>query len=178
MSLQACADIVAKGDRDGFAAVMAAPVEARRILFPVQAFALEVAKAPWASQEPVIAQMRLQFWRDAVEEAEAGKARAHEVAAPLAEAVEAGVPGGPLVALVDAREWDIAREPFADEAEFWAYIDGAGGLIWAAAKGLGAPESAEAGLRGWGRGAALARFFAAVPELESRGLMPLVDGRT
>ena len=78
MSLQACADIVAKGDRDGFAAVMAAPVEARRILFPVQAFALEVAKAPWASQEPVIAQMRLQFWRDAVEEAEAGKARLQE----------------------------------------------------------------------------------------------------
>ncbi|RZV98806.1 MAG: phytoene synthase, partial [Rhodobacteraceae bacterium] len=32
MSLQACADIVAKGDPDRFAAAMAAPVAARRVL--------------------------------------------------------------------------------------------------------------------------------------------------
>ncbi len=178
MSLQACADLVARAGRESFAAVMAAPVEARRILFPVQAFALEVARAPWASEEPMIAQMRLQFWRDVLEEAEAGKARAHEVAAPLAEAVAAGVPVAPLMACVDAREWDIGREPFKDEAAFWAYLDATGGgLVWAAAAALGAGAEAEEGLRAWGRGAALARYFQAVPELESRGRMPLVDGR-
>ncbi|MCO6382287.1 squalene/phytoene synthase family protein [Oceanicola sp. 502str15] len=178
MTLQACADLVARGGREGFAAIMAAPVEARRILFPVQAFALEVARAPWASEEPMIAQMRLQFWRDVLEEAEAGKARAHEVAAPLAEAVAEGVPVAPLMACVDAREWDVGREPFADEPAFWDYLDATGGgLVWASAAALGAGAEAEAGLRGWGRGAALARYFQAVPELEGRGRMPLVDGR-
>ncbi|MBS8228625.1 squalene/phytoene synthase family protein [Vannielia litorea] len=178
MTLQACADLVARSGRETFAAVMAAPVEARRILFPVQAFALEVARAPWASEESMIAQMRLQFWRDVLEEAEAGKARAHEVAAPLAEAVAEGVPVAPLMACVEAREWDIGREPFADEAAFWAYLDATGGgLVWAAASALGARPEAEAGLRGWGQGAALARYFQAVPELESRGRYPLVDGR-
>ncbi|QDC09929.1 phytoene synthase [Oceanicola sp. D3] len=178
MSLQACADLVARSGREGFAAIMAAPVEARKILFPVQAFALEVARAPWASEEPMIAQMRLQFWRDVLEEAEAGKARAHEVAAPLAEAVKAGVPVAPLMACVDAREWDVGREPFADEAAFWNYLDATGGgLVWAAAAALGAGTEAEEGLRHWGRGAALARYFQAVPELESRGRYPLVDGR-
>ena len=126
----------------------------------------------------MIAQMRLQFWRDVLEEAEAGKARAHEVAAPLAEAVAEGVPVAPLMACVEAREWDIGREPFADEAAFWAYLDATGGgLVWAAASALGARPEAEAGLRGWGQGAALARYFQAVPELESRGRYPLVDGR-
>ncbi|SIN96665.1 squalene/phytoene synthase family protein [Vannielia litorea] len=178
MSLQACADLVARAGRESFAAIMAAPVDARRILFPVQAFALELARAPWASQEPMIAQMRLQFWRDVLEEAATGKARAHEVAAPLATAVAEGVPVAPLLACVDAREWDVGREPFADEAAFWGYLDATGGgLVWAAAAALGAGPDAEEGLRAWGRGAALARYLQAVPELESRGRLPLVDGR-
>lgn len=178
MSLQACAELVARAGRDGFAAIMAAPVAAREILFPLQAFALEIARAPWASEEPMIAQMRLQFWRDVLEEAEAGKARAHEVAAPLAAAIGAGVPVAPLAAAVEAREWDIARAPFEDAAALEAYLDATGGgLVWAAAAGLGATCAQEAGLRGWGRGAALARYLCAVPELEARGRVPLVDGR-
>ena len=35
MSLQACAEIVARGDPDRFAAAMAAPVEARKVLLPL-----------------------------------------------------------------------------------------------------------------------------------------------
>ena len=59
---------------------------ARRVLFPLYAFNIEVSRAPWVTAEPMIAEMRLQFWRDVVEEIAAGKPpRAHEVAAPLAE---------------------------------------------------------------------------------------------
>ncbi|MGR3618044.1 MAG: squalene/phytoene synthase family protein, partial [Roseovarius sp.] len=68
MTLQACADLVRRGDPDRFLATMAAPPPARRILFPLYAFNLEVARAPWMVSEPMIAEMRLQFWRDVVEE--------------------------------------------------------------------------------------------------------------
>ena len=68
MSLNACAAIVERGDPERFMAAMAAPVEARRVLFPLYAFNVEVARAPWVTEEPMIAEMRLQWWRDALEE--------------------------------------------------------------------------------------------------------------
>ena len=67
MTVAACAGLVERGDPDRFLAVMAAPPAARARLFPLYAFNLEVARAPWVTQEPMIAEMRLQWWRDAVE---------------------------------------------------------------------------------------------------------------
>ncbi len=74
MSLAACAALVERGDPDRFLAVMAAPAWARARLFPLYAFNLEVARAPWVTEEPMIAEMRLQWWRDVVESA--GRRRA------------------------------------------------------------------------------------------------------
>jgi len=85
VSFEACAGIVQRGDPDRFLATMAAPVEARRVLFPLYAFNVEVARAPWASEEPLIAEMRLQWWADALDEiAKAGTVRRHEVVDALA----------------------------------------------------------------------------------------------
>ena len=84
--LTACAQLVERGDPDRFAAAMAAPVRARAVLFPLYAFNLEVARAPWLTQESMIAEMRLQWWRDALEEIRAGGlVRRHEVVTPLAD---------------------------------------------------------------------------------------------
>ena len=84
--VNACAAIVQRGDPDRFMATMAAPVAARRVLFPLYAFNVEVARAPWVTEESMIAEMRLQWWRDAVEEvAKGGVVRRHEVVTPLAE---------------------------------------------------------------------------------------------
>ena len=84
MTLAACAAIVQRADPDRFMAVMAAPVAARAQLFPLAAFNVEVARAPWVTTAPLIAHMRLQWWQDAVEEIAAGKTpRKHEVVGPL-----------------------------------------------------------------------------------------------
>ena len=85
MSLQACANLVSRADPERFAAAMSAPLEARRVLLPIYAATAEVARAPWMTQEPVIAEMRLQWWRDVFEEIEHGRARKHEVVDALAE---------------------------------------------------------------------------------------------
>lgn len=177
MSLQACADIVRKGDPDRFAAAMAAPVAARRVLFPLYAFNVEVARAPWVASEPMIGEMRLQWWRDALEEIAAGrKVRAHEVTTPLAEVLDRSAAEA-LDKLVAVRRWDLYREPFEDEQHFSMYIRTGGTLMWTAARLLGADLRAADQVTSLGRAAALARFFQAVPELEVRGRVPLVDGR-
>jgi len=180
MSVDACAALVERGDPDRFAAVMAAPVAVRGRLFVLYAFNLEVARAPWVTKEPMIAEMRLQWWRDVVAEAGAGKpARAHEVAGPLASLIrEAGLPVDVADRLVEARRWDVYREAFEDRAAFDAYLeDTGGGLMWLAGRALGAGAGDEAALRSLGRAAGLAGFLRAVPELEARGRVPLSDGR-
>ena len=177
----ACAALVERGDPDRHAAVMAAPVAARGPLLVLYAFNLEVARAPWVTQEPMIAEMRLQWWRDVVAEAGAGRpARAHEVAGPLAVLIrQAGLPVAVLDALVEARRWDVYREPFEDRAALEAYLEDTGaGLMWLAGRALGAGAAAEADLRAVGWAAGLAAYLRAVPELEARGRQPLPEGVT
>lgn len=176
MTLDACAAIVKRGDPDRFAAVMAAPVAARARLWPLYAFNLEVARAPWVTREPMIAEMRLQWWRDVVTEA---RPRAHEVAGPLQGLIRAaGLPVEVLDRLIAARRWDVYSDAFQDKAGFDAYLEDTGaGLMWLAARALGAPDQAEGQVRAFGWATGLANFLRAVPELEARGRLPLVDGR-
>lgn len=173
-----CAALVERGDPDRFLAVMAAPPAARARLFPLYAFNLEVARAPWVAQEPLVAEMRLQWWRDVVENTAAGAARAHEVAEPLHQLIrEAALPLPILDRMVAARRWDCWREPFADRAALEDYLeDTAGGLMWLAALALDAPAGAEAAVRAYGRAAGMAGFLAAAPELLARGRHPLPEG--
>ena len=135
MTVAACAALVQRGDPDRFLAVMAAPVAARARLFPLYAFNLEVARAPWVTQEPMIAEMRLQWWRDTVAAmAGPGAVGAHEVVAPLAEVVRGqNLPLAVLDRLIEARRWEVYREPFADRDAFDAYLEDTGsGLMWLA----------------------------------------------
>ncbi|OYU19932.1 MAG: phytoene synthase [Rhodobacteraceae bacterium PARR1] len=180
MSLDACAALVERGDPDRFAALMAAPVAARGPLAVLYAYNLEIARAPWVTKEAMIAEMRLQWWRDIVAEAAAGKpARAHEVAGPLAALIAQGrVDTAVLDRMAEARRWDIYTDAFADEAALDAYLeDTAAGLTWASAQALGAGPGAEGAVRGYGWAMGLANFLRAVPELEDRGRIPLLDGR-
>ncbi|MEM8957071.1 MAG: squalene/phytoene synthase family protein [Pseudomonadota bacterium] len=176
MSLQACADLVARADPDRFLATMAAPVAARRTLFPIYAFNAEVARAPWVASEPPIAEIRLQWWRDALDEIGAsGAVRAHEVTTPLADVLDPDR-AAVLDRLVAARRWDVYRDPFENAQHFSEYLDATGGgLMWVAAAALGAPRETEATARDAGWAAGLSGFLRAVPELWARGRQPLLD---
>lgn len=173
-----CAELVQRGDPERFLAVMAAPAPLRPALFTVLAYNLEVARAPWVTQESMIAEMRLQWWRDIVSEAEAGReARAHEVAGPLHGLIRTKALGvSDLDAMAAARRWDIYRDPFADWAAFDAHMDATSGALFrVCARSIGAAPcealdhvAYASGVAGWLR---------AVPELEGRGCMPVPDGR-
>ncbi len=180
MTIEACAELVQRGDPDRFLAVIAAPPAARARLFLLYAFNLEVARAPWVTQEALIAEMRLQWWRDVVENAASGAARAHEVAGPLHELIRShSLPIDVLDALIAARRWDVHREPHAGEGDLHAYLDDTGaGLMWLAARVLGAGDEAEAAIRAFGWATAAANYLRAVPDLQARGRQPLPVGVT
>ncbi len=173
--LNACAALVERGDPLRFRCAMAAPVAARRVLFPLYAFNVEVSRAPWVTQEAMIAEMRLQWWRDALEEiAGGGTVRRHEVVTPLAAILNADQ-ARLLDEAVAARRWDIYREAFEDDDHFARYIDQtAGHLMWVAASKLGRAE--EATVRQAAYASGIAAWFRAIPALEDAGRLPLLDG--
>ena len=174
--LIACAQIVERADPERFATVMAAKPAARAVLFPIYAFNVEVSRAPWVTSEPMIAEMRLQWWYDALDEVIAGGAvRRHEVVTPLALAVDADV-ARLLQQVVEARRKDTEPLPFDDGGDFEAYIEATGGaLMEAASRALGDTDGRAARDLGFATG--LASYLLAVPELEARGKAPLPDGR-
>ena len=177
MSFDACAGIVEKGDPERFRAIMAAPLAARHILFPLYAFNVEVTRAPWVTKEAMIAEMRLQWWRDALEEiAAGGTVRKHEVVDALAAVLDAQ---GALCldGLIAARRWDIYNDAFEDQAHFDDYIDATSGhLLWTGARLLGATDDVRT--RDFAYGVGIANLLRAIPALEDQGRKPLINGTT
>ena len=170
----ACARLLERGDAARFRAVMAAPAPVRPKLFAIFAFNLEVTRAPWVTQEPMIAEMRLQWWQDALGEiAAGGDVRRHEVVTPLADALSVQA-AEDLRDLVTARRWDIYREPFTDAGDFGSYLRHTSGrLLRVAAQALGPADSIL--VEDFGSAVGLANFFTAVPALIAAGRQPLLD---
>jgi phytoene/squalene synthetase len=182
ISLAEVADAVRRADPDRFAAAMAAPPERRAGLLALYAVNLEIARAPWASAEPLVAEMRLQWWRDAAGAIGQGRPPAgHAALAALAQAVAAAGldpadAAGLLDAMAAARRSDIWAEPWPDEAALWAHLDAtAGGVMVLAARLLGAPPAADPVVRRFAQGAGMAAWLRAVPAYAARGRTPLPD---
>ena len=117
-------------------------------------------------REAMLGQVRLQWWREALDEVYAGKApRRHETVAPLAEAIRRrALPRGPFDRLLLARERDLDEAPISTMVELETYADGTSGeLIGLALAVLGVddPEVHERGRR-IGRGYALTGILRAV----------------
>lgn len=173
-ALSPCGEMVRQGDPVRFRTALFAPPDAREGLFALYAFNLEIAKIAPMVSEPMIGQIRLQWWRDSLDTIYAGKAvRRHEVVEPLCEMVRAAdVPRGPFDALIDAREWDLDPDFPKDAPALSAYLrDTAGSLAVLGVRALGGAADAVAQDAGFGIGAA--RYLAAVPVLAMQGAKPL-----
>ncbi len=178
MSVDACAAMVARADPDRFASAMTAPLAARGDLMVLYAFNLEVAKAPWVTSEPMLAEMRLQWWADALEEIAQGKpARAHEVATPLAALInDRSLDPAPLAELIEARRADIHPDPPVNLDTLWVYLEStAGGLMQTAARALGATEGQAARARLFGTCTGAANLIVATPALLAAKQHPLPE---
>ncbi len=85
-SLLACEDTVRRADPDRYLSALFARAERRPLLFALYAFNHELARIGETVKEPaMLADIRLEWWREAVEGARDGKPRDHEVVRALAE---------------------------------------------------------------------------------------------
>ena len=102
-------DLVRSADRDRFLAALFAPEPARTDLLALLAFDHELARTRLVTREPMLARIRLEWWREAVAEAAGtAKPRAQPIVESLSEMVRRrGLAPERLLALIDAREEEI-----------------------------------------------------------------------
>ncbi len=177
-ALSACAELVRAGDPDRFVSALTAPAEVRERLFALYAFNLEVARALYIVSEPMLGEIRLQWWRDSIDQIYAGgPVRRHEVVEPLAETIRAaGSPRSHFDALIDSRRFDLYDEPFEDADAFDAYLLATGGGLMALSAHALVPDLTEEGTRAAmdvGAAAGLSTLLRALPDLIARGKAPL-----
>ena len=118
-------------DPDRCRAAVLGPARERESLLLLYGFHYELAKVPELVSEPMIGQIRYQWWRDALAEIyEARPVRTHEIATPLATLLnEAGVPRFWCDRLIDARERDLDPTPFSNLSEAKDYCRQSSGTL-------------------------------------------------
>ena len=115
-------DDLRRDDRDRYLTALLAPTGAREGMLAVYGFNLEIARVRETVSEELIGRIRLQWWRDRLDDIFAGTPPRHPVAEPLSWAVRRFALPRPLFdGLIDAREADLAGEQPADLAALEAH---------------------------------------------------------
>jgi NADH dehydrogenase [ubiquinone] 1 alpha subcomplex assembly factor 6 len=167
LSLSPVAALVHRYDRDRYQTALFAPADRREPLFALYAFNYEIARVRETVTQPMLGQIRLQWWREAIEAAYAGaQPRRHEVVEPLAAIIrEFTLTREHFERMIDTRERDLADEPPATLAELEEYAEGTSAtLLYLVLEVLGAVEPAtRAAARDVGIAYALAGLLRAMP---------------
>ncbi len=138
------------------------------------AFNYEIARISETVHEPMMGEIRLEWWRETIEGARAGSPRTHDVAFAL-EAVlsDFDLPQGLFDAMIDARRHDVLPEMFDDLAALEAYGAGTvGALMELSARVLGGRPAPEQ-VRSAGIAYALTGLLRAIPHHAARGKLYL-----
>ena len=139
---------VRRSDPDRWLASRFIADAARRAeVMALYAFDHVLARVPHQVSEPLMGEIRLTWWGEALDEIYGGGAvRSHPVALALAEAVRGrGLERAPLDALIQGRFSDLAPQPFDNVEAALVYAEQtAGVLAQAAVQALGGPANAQA----------------------------------
>ncbi len=101
-----------EADPDRYWASLFAPLDKRPHLYALYAFNFEIARVREAVREALVGEIRLQWWRDALQGEARGDVRANPVAAALDDTiVQFRLPRQSLVDLIDARIFDLYEDP-------------------------------------------------------------------
>jgi 15-cis-phytoene synthase len=119
-----CEGLLRREDRDRWLASLFVLCEPRRHIHALYAFSLEVARVREIVSEPLLGEIRLQWWRDALEGTSEGDAKASPVAAALLDTIARfNLPKAPLLELISARGHDLYGEPIESINALEAYTE-------------------------------------------------------
>jgi 15-cis-phytoene synthase len=148
-----CGAALRDSDRDRWLACLFTPDAARPHLFALYAFNAEVARIRDLVSQPILGEMRLQWWIDALRADEGVETRGDIQAHPVADALLATLdakklPRGILIDLLEARRFDLYDDPAPDVVFLEAYCGETCSALFRLAGlilgGAGGAESAEA----------------------------------
>ena len=139
-----CVRELRRHDHDRYLSGLFAPRPRRGRLMALYAFNLELARIRESVREPMMGEMRLQWWREAIDGIDAGRIAARPVVRALA-AANAGdrLPRQLMHRLIDGRAQDLGQAPPSDLAALRAYAAAtSGSLVELALHVLGATDAA------------------------------------
>jgi phytoene synthase len=149
----------------------------RSALVALAAFAADLRRIPSTVKEPMMGEIRLQWWRDAIEAiSETGAASGHPIADALAAAVRRyALPKAMLVAMTEARAFDLYGDPMPDRASLDGYLAKTEAIPFALALRVatGGDETPQAITDAAGRAFGRTRLLAELPRWLARGRLPL-----
>ena len=107
-------DALKQADPDRYRAALMADSQGRKDLLVLYAFHYELAKVPEVTSEPMLGQIRYEWWRESIDEIYSGRAvRRHEISTPLGEMlIRTEVPRFWVDQLIDGRARDLDPQPF------------------------------------------------------------------
>ncbi|MDB5568901.1 MAG: Squalene/phytoene synthase [Hyphomicrobiales bacterium] len=108
----ACEALVRERQRDRWLASLFAPADVRAHILALYALDAEAARVPEIVSQPTLGEIRLQWWSETLE----GERRAEGLSHPIAAAVldtlaRFHLPASALVALIEARRFDLYADP-------------------------------------------------------------------
>ena len=170
------------GEPDRYLAALLAPAAARTDLLALAAFAGEVARVPYiAGSEPAIGEIRLQWWRDALQAADEFTLTGNPVADALRTAARRhDLPRALLLDIIEARSFELAGEVMADDAALQTYLWKSEGALFTLAGRILAPGSSadiDAAAAASGQAYGLARLLLGLAHTLSRGRLLLPQSR-
>lgn len=177
-SQQTWDQLVRSVDFDRYLSSLFAPQGPRADLNVLYAFNYEVARTAETVSQPIAGQIRLQWWRDRIDELYRGRTIDHRLVEALGRTIAAhDLPRDLFDGLIDARDHDLEQAPFATLADLEAYADATSGHVMRlAARILGAGDTLDADIRSLGAAYALTGLCRALPcHATRRRLMLPVD---
>lgn len=128
-----CREMVREDDRERYDCCLFAPSSLQPRLWTLYAFNQEIAKTRENVSEEALGQIRLQWWRDVVQELREGITRDHPVVQAMSRELTNPDVLDLLDRLIDAREQDLYDDGPADFDALVSYADGVGGILSEAA---------------------------------------------
>jgi phytoene synthase len=170
-----CEQVVRDTDKDRFLAALFVPANRRAALMALYAFNAEIARVREAIRDPMAGEVRLQWWRDAIERPGTGEARANPIASALLDTVvRFRLPVAQLLELIEAREFDLYNDPMPTVAALEAYADKTASVLFdLASRLLDAQADVSVVVRHAGRAYAIAGLLRAFPLHAARGQLYL-----
>lgn len=138
--------IARDGDLDRYASALFAPGACREHLFALYAFNVELARIGDQVNEPQLGEIRLQWWRDALDRASSGETTGQPVADAIGFAFrECNLSRPSLAGLIDARSFDVSVKIMPDTAALDDYLANTAGALFklAAEIGMAGGQAAE-----------------------------------